>query len=41
MRNLGYFLLGVVIAAVLVVATSWDWLTQPLPVSVEAQLEAL
>lgn len=31
MRHLGYFALGVLIAAVLVVGTSWDWLNKPLP----------
>lgn len=30
MRNLGYFAVGVLIAAVLVVGTSWDWLQQPI-----------
>lgn len=32
MRNLGYFALGVLIAAVLVIGTSWDWLHKPVTV---------
>lgn len=37
MRHLGYFALGVLIAAVLVVGTSWDWLHQPAPIANELE----
>jgi len=35
-QRLGYFMFGVLLAALLVVGTAWDWLQQSAAVSVRA-----